>query len=407
MSTVTPALFSHVPPYAGDPILTLMETFQADTRADKVSLSIGVYFDNEGRLPVLPSVRDAESALARQIGARPYLPMEGLAGYRSAVQKLLFGAEHAAVTGGRIATVQTLGGSGALRIGAEFLHRYYPDSGVWVSDPTWENHVAIFQGAGLKVATYPYYDAASGGLRFDAMLAQIAELPTHSVVLLHACCHNPTGVDLSAEQWQALIPVLRARSLIPFVDIAYQGFGDGLVEDAFALRALADAGITCLVANSFSKNFSMYGERCGGLSVVCGDKTTADAVLGQLKATVRASYSTPPTHGARVIERVLQDPALFAQWSAETAEMRQRIRAMREQLHGSLNTIFQGRRNFDYLLTQRGMFSYTGLSEAQVNRLREEHGVYLVRSGRLCISGLTTHNVGYVARAMAAVLEMA
>jgi len=405
MSAVAQPLFSQVPPYGGDPILTLMETFQADARPDKVSLSIGIYFDNEGRLPVLPSVRSAESALAQQIGARPYLPMEGLAGYRSAVQKLLLGADHDAVTGARVATLQTLGGSGALRIGAEFLHRYYPQSGVWVSDPTWENHHAIFQGAGLKVATYPYYDPVSGGLRFDAMLAQLADLPKHSVVLLHACCHNPTGVDLSAEQWQALIPVLRERALIPFVDIAYQGFGDGLAEDASALRALADAGITFLVANSFSKNFSMYGERCGGLSVVCADRKTADAVLGQLKATVRASYSTPPTHGARVIERVLQDPALYAQWSAETADMRQRIRAMREQLHGALNAIFQGRRNFDYLLAQRGMFSYTGMSEAQVNRLRDDHAVYLIRSGRLCISGLTTHNVDHVARAMATVLE--
>ncbi len=405
MSAVAQSLFSHVLPYGGDPILTLMETFQADTRLNKVSLSIGVYFDNEGRLPVLPSVRSAESALAMHIGARPYLPMEGLAGYRSAVQELLFGAEHEAVTGARVATLQTLGGSGALRIGAEFLHRYYPQAGVWVSDPTWENHIAIFKGTGLQVATYPYYDSASGGLRFDAMLAQLAELPQHSVVLLHACCHNPTGVDLSAEQWQALIPVLRERALIPFVDIAYQGFGDGLAEDAFALRALADAGITFLVANSFSKNFSLYGERCGGLSVVCADRKTADAVLGQLKATVRASYSTPPTHGARVIERVLQDPALLAQWSAETAEMRQRIRAMRERLHGALNTIFQGRRNVDYLLTQRGMFSYTGMSEEQVHRLRDDHAVYLIRSGRLCISGLTTHNVDHVALAIATVLE--
>jgi aromatic-amino-acid transaminase len=403
-ATVKP-LFAHVPPYAGDPILSLMDAFQSDKRADKVSLSIGVYFDNAGRLPMLPSVRRAESAMLAEIGPRPYLPIDGLASYRSAVQDLLFGADHAAVTGGRVATLQSLGGSGALKVGADFLHRYFPESGVWVSDPTWENHHAMFAGAGLKVSTYPYYDPATGGLRFDAMLAELKTLPRNSVVLLHACCHNPTGVDLSQDQWQELIPVLRDGGLIPFVDIAYQGFGDGLAEDAAALRAMADAGLQFLVANSFSKNFSMYGERCGGLSVVCSDQPTAEAVLGQLKATVRANYSTPPTHGARVIERVLHDKELFSMWEAETAEMRVRIRDMRQRLHASLNTIFQGRHNVDYLLSQRGMFSYTGLTQAQVARLRSEHAVYLVGSGRLCISGLTTDNVDYVARAMAAVME--
>jgi len=405
MTMTASPLFAHVPPYPGDPILSLMETFQADTRADKVSLSIGVYFDKAGRLPMLPSVRHAESALSVDLGPRPYLPIEGLAAYRGAVQNLLLGAGHAAVTGGRVATLQTLGGSGALKVGADFLHRYYPESGVWVSDPTWENHHAMFAGAGLTVDTYPYYDPATGGLRFDAMLAKLKTLPRHSVVLLHACCHNPTGVDLSSAQWRELIPVLRDGGLIPFVDIAYQGFGDGLVEDTFALRAMADAGLQFLVANSFSKNFSLYGERCGGLSVVCADSTITQAVLGQLKATVRANYSTPPTHGARVIERVLNDPRLFAMWVAETAEMRQRIHAMRQQLHGALNAVLQGRHNVDYLLSQRGMFSYTGLSQAQVARLKDEHAVYLVRSGRLCVSGLTTDNVEHVARAMAAVME--
>ncbi|MBO9515824.1 MAG: aspartate/tyrosine/aromatic aminotransferase [Variovorax sp.] len=397
-------MFAHVPAYGGDPILSLMETFQKDPRPEKVSLSIGVYFDNEGRLPVLRSVRQAESALLQELGPRPYLPMEGLGDFRSGVQRLLFGAGHEAVTSGRVATLQTLGGSGGLKVGADFLHRYFPESGVWVSDPTWENHHAIFEGAGLQVQTYAYYDPSSGGLRFDDMLAALRDLPRRSIVLLHASCHNPTGVDLSVAQWRALIPVLQERELIPFVDIAYQGFGDGLDEDAFAVRAMADAGLQFFVANSFSKNFSLYGERCGGLSVVCADRAAAELVLGQLKATVRRNYSTPPTHGGRVVARVLQDPALFAQWVAETAEMRTRIRAMRERLHAVLHEKFQGRRNFDYFLTQRGMFSYTGLSEAQVDRLREEHAVYLVRSGRLCVSGLTTHNVDHVAQAMAAVL---
>ena len=404
MTASARSLFDHVPPYGGDPILSLMETFQKDPRPQKVSLSIGVYFDNEGRLPMLSSVRQAEAELLQNPGPRPYLPMEGLAEFRSGVQRLLFGAGHEAVTSGRIATLQTLGGSGGLKVGADFLHRYFAESDVWVSDPTWENHHAIFEGAGLEVQTYPYYDPASGGLRFDDMLSTLGALPRRSIVLLHASCHNPTGVDLSVAQWKALIPVLRERELIPFIDIAYQGFGDGLDEDAFAVRAMADAGLQFFVANSFSKNFSMYGERCGGLSVVCTDRAAADLVLGQLKATVRRNYSTPPTHGARVVARVLQDPALFAQWTEETTAMRARIRAMRERLHAVLHETFKGRRNFDYFLTQRGMFSYTGLSEKQVDELRDVHGVYLVRSGRLCVSGLTTSNVDHVAQAMAAVI---
>lgn len=405
MPASSSSLFSHVPPYEGDPILSLMEAFQTDPRPHKVSLSIGVYFDDEGRLPVLPSVRQAETALLQEISPRPYLPIEGMADYRCAVQRLLFGAGHEAVASGRIATLQTPGGSGGLKVGADFLRRYFPESGIWISDPTWDNHRAIFEGAGLEVRTYPYYDPASGGLCFDRMLASLDALPRHSIVLLHASCHNPTGVDLSQAQWQTLIPVLRERELIPFVDIAYQGFGDGLDEDAFALRALAQAGIQFFAANSFSKNFSMYGERCGGLSVVCSDRAAAETVLGQLKATVRRNYSTPPTHGARVIARVLNDPALFALWTEETAAMRKRIRAMRERLLAVLDEKFQGRRDFGYLVTQRGMFSYTGLSEAQVARLRNEHAVYLVRSGRMCLSGLTTGNVDHVAASMAAVLS--
>ncbi len=404
MTTPHTNLFSHVPAYAGDPILSLMEAFQKDERTNKVSLSIGIYFDDNGKLPVMDAVRKAESAMLAEIGPRSYLPIEGMGDYREAVQKLVFGAEHEAVKSGRIATMQSLGGSGALKVGADFLRQYFPEADVWVSDPTWENHVALFEGAGLKVHTYPYYNAATGGLRFDDMLATLDKLPRNSVVLLHASCHNPTGVDLSAAQWQALIPVIQARGLIPFVDMAYQGFGDGLTEDAFALHALADAGIQFFVANSFSKNFSLYGERCGGLSVVCADAAAAAVVLGQLKATVRRNYSTPPTHGGRIVTRVLKDPALFASWEAELATMRDRIKAMRAQLHAVLNEKFQGRRNFDYFVQQRGMFTYTGLNPAQVARLRDEHAVYLVGSGRMCMSGLTTSNVEYVARAVASVL---
>jgi len=403
MSTTT-SLFAHVPAYGGDPILSLMETFQKDPRPNKVSLSIGIYFDEQGRLPVLESVRRAETDALAHIGPRPYLPMEGAPAYRSAVQQLVFGAHSEAVKSGRIATIQTLGGSGALKVGGDFLKRYFDKAEVWVSDPTWENHVALFEGAGFTVHTYPYYDDSTGGLKFDAMLAKFDSLPAQSIVLMHASCHNPTGVDLTQDQWRALIPVIQRRGLIPFVDMAYQGFGDGLDEDAFALRAMADAGIQFFVANSFSKNFSLYGERCGGLSVVCSDAAAADTVLGQLKATVRRNYSSPPTHGEQVIAQVLQSPELYALWADELTGMRARIKDMRERLHKVLTERFKGERNFDYFLTQRGMFSYTGLSEAQVNRLRDEHGVYLVRSGRMCMSGLSTTNVDYVANAMASVL---
>jgi len=397
-------MFSHVPAYPGDPILSLMEDFQADPRPNKVSLSIGIYFDDDGKLPVMDAVRQAESSLLQSIGPRSYLPMEGFAPYRQAVQKLVFGPTHEAVASGRIATLQTLGGSGGLKVGGDFLKRYFPESQVWVSDPTWENHRAMFEGAGFKVNTYPYYDPATGGLRFDAMLETIRGLPKHSIVLMHASCHNPTGVDLTQDQWKQIVPVIAERELIPYVDMAYQGFGDGVDEDAFAVRALADAGVRFFCSNSFSKSFSLYGERCGGLSVVCKDKEEADRVLGQLKSAVRANYSSPPTHGARIVAQVLETLELRARWEAELAAMRGRIKDMRQRLHAALTAKLPGR-DFGYFLTQRGMFSYTGLSPEQVDRLLKEHAVYLVRSGRMCIAGLSTKNVEYVAEAMAAVLD--
>jgi aromatic-amino-acid transaminase len=329
--------------------------------------------------------------------------MVGAGNYREAVQHLLFGAEHEAVKSGRIATLQTLGGSGGLKVGGDFLKRYFPDSQVWVSDPTWDNHRAMFEGAGFQVNTYPYYDPATGGLRFDAMMATIQDLPARSIVLLHACCHNPTGVDLSAAQWAQLITVLRERQLLPYLDIAYQGFGDGIDEDAHAIRALADAGVPFFVANSFSKSFSLYGERVGGLSVVCPDKAQADRVLGQLMSAVRRNYSSPPTHGSQIVARVLQTPALRQVWSDELGAMRTRIQAMRQQLHAGLVGRLPGR-DFGYFLDQRGMFSYTGLSAQQADTLRETHGVYVLRSGRMCVAGLNAGNVDRVAEAMAVVL---
>lgn len=396
-------MFEHIEPYAGDPILSLNDTFQKDPRPHKINLSIGIYFDNEGRIPTLESVRRAERQIVEAGGAKPYQPIEGAANCRTEVQKLLFGADHEALKSKRIATIQSVGSSGSLRVGADFVHRYFPESAVWVSDPTWDNHRAMFEGAGLTVHTYPYYDAKTGGVRFDAMLDMLKTLPKRSVVLLHACCHNPTGVDLTRAQWQTLIPLLRERELLPYLDLAYQGYGEGIEGDAWAPRALADAGLSFFIANSFSKSMSLYGERCGALSVVCADADEADRVLGQLKFTVRRNYSSPPIFGGQIVARVLGDPELRALWEGEVAAMRERILAMRKSLHGVLSAKLPGR-NLDYFLTQRGMFSYTGLTSAQVDRLREEFAVYLIRSGRVCIAGLNTGNVEATAVAMAAVM---
>jgi len=396
-------MFKHLEPYAGDPILSLNEAFQHDPRPHKINLSIGIYFDDAGRIPVLGCVHEAEAQLLAEGGPKPYLPMEGSGAMRAAVQALLFGAGHAALRAGRIATLQTVGSSGGLKVGADFIKRWLPASAVWVSDPTWDNHRAMFEGAGVAVHTYPYYDAATGGLRFDAMLDTLRGLPPRSIVLLHACCHNPTGVDLDRAQWQALVPVLRERELLPYLDLAYQGYGDGIDEDAFAIRLLADAGLVFFVANSFSKSMSVYGERAGALSVVCGDAAEAELVLGQLKATVRRNYSSPAIHAAGIVGKVLTVPALRSAWEADVAAMRERILAMRQRLHAVPSARPPGR-DFGYFPTPPGLFSSTGLSAAQVDRLREEHAVYLVRSGRMCVAGLNTGNVERTAEAMAAVL---
>ena len=396
-------MFEHVKPYAGDPIFALVDAFNADKRPQKVNLSIGIYFDEQGRLPVLPSVQQAEARILAEGGAKPYLPMEGGAACRALVADLLLGAGHPAIGQGRVATIQTVGSSGGLKVGADFLKTWLSDSQVWVSDPTWDNHRSMFEGSGFTVNSYPYYDAATGGLRFDDMLACLQGLPKRSIVLLHACCHNPTGVDLSDAQWAALVPVLRERELLPYLDLAYQGFGDGIDEDAVAVRALADAGLTFFVANSFSKSMSVYGERCGALTAVCATKAEAELVLGQLRFTVRRIYSSPAIHAAKLVAHVLGDADLRALWQAEVAAMRERILAMRQALHQALSQRLPGH-DLGYFLTQRGMFSYTGLSADQVNQLREQHAVYLIRSGRMCVAGLNAGNVGRTAEAMAAVL---
>ena len=397
------SMFGHLEPYAGDPILSLNDAFQKDPRQDKINLSIGIYFDDAGRIPVLDSVHQAEARMLAESGPKPYLPIEGSGAMRGAVQQLLFGEAHEAVASRRIATLQTVGSSGGLKVGADFIQRWLPGSALWVSDPTWDNHRAMFEGAGVAVNTYPYYDPATGGLKFDEMLATLDGLPARSVVLLHACCHNPTGVDLTRAQWAQLIPVLQRRELLPYLDLAYQGYGDGIAEDAWAVRALASAGLSFFIANSFSKSMSVYGERAGALSVVCADAAEAELVLGQMKATVRRNYSSPAIHAAGIVSRVLTDPALRKSWETDVAGMRQRILDMRRSLHGVLSSKRPGR-DLGYFLSQRGMFSYTGLSAAQVDRLREEFGVYLVRSGRVCIAGLNTGNVERTAVAMAAVM---
>jgi len=397
-------VFQKVDAYAGDPILSLMERFKEDPRSDKVNLSIGLYYDEESTIPRLQAVAEAEARLnAQPHGASLYLPMEGLNSYRHAIAPLLFGAGHVVLEQQRVATIQTLGGSGALKVGADFLKRYFPNSGVWVSDPTWENHIAIFEGAGFEVATYPWYDNETNGVRFAAFLEKLNTLPEQSIVLLHPCCHNPTGADLTPAQWDEVVEVLKARTLIPFLDIAYQGFGAGMEEDAYAIRAIAHAGLPALVSNSFSKIFSLYGERVGGLSVVCEDADAAGRVLGQLKATVRRNYSSPPNFGAQLVATVLNDAGLKASWLAEVEAMRTRILAMRQTLVDALNAAMPTG-DFTYLLKQRGMFSYTGLSAAQVDRLREEFGIYLVSSGRICVAGLNNRNVHRVAQAFAAVM---
>ena len=396
-------MFEHIPPFAGDPILSLNEDFQKDPRPNKINLSIGIYFDDAGRIPVMDSVKQAEALVVAKGGPKPYLPIEGAANFRGAVQQLLFGAGHEAVSSGRIATIQSVGSSGGLKVGADFLASYFKGSQVWVSDPTWDNHRSMFEGAGLTVNTYPYYDPATGGLKFAQMLETLRGLPARSIVLLHACCHNPTGVDLTRAQWDELIPVLRERELIPYLDLAYQGFGDGIEADAYAARALASAGVSFFIANSFSKSMSVYGERCGALSVVCPNAHEAALVLGQMKFTVRRNYSSPPIHGGQIVATVLTDPALRQNWEAELGAMRERILAMRKKLHAVLVAKVPGR-NFDYFLTQRGMFSYTGMTTAQVDTLRETHGVYMVRSGRICVAGLNSSNVEATAVAMAAVL---
>jgi aromatic-amino-acid transaminase len=393
-------LFSAVELAPRDPILGLNEAFGADTRPDKVNLGVGVYYDANGHVPLLRAVREAEKARLEAQLPRGYLPIDGIALYDAAVQKLLFGAGSPLLAERRVVTAQALGGTGALKIGADFLHRLNPSVPVAISNPSWENHRALFEGAGFQVVEYPYYDAATHGVDVEGMLGGLAKLPQGAVVVLHACCHNPTGVDLGTDDWKRVIESVREHGLVPFLDIAYQGFGDGIEADAIAVRLFAEARVPFFVASSFSKSFSLYGERVGALSIVTDSHDEAQRVQSQLKRVIRTNYSNPPTHGAAVVAAVLNHEDLRATWETELGEMRERIRTMRRGLTQRLSA----HGDFGFIEAQRGMFSYSGLSSAQVDRLRTEFGIYAVGTGRICVAALNDGNLDRVAEAIAQVI---
>jgi aromatic-amino-acid transaminase len=386
-----------------DPILGVTETFNADTNPNKVNLGVGVYCDDTGKVPVLESVRRAEQKLAETPLARNYLPIDGLQAYDRAVQGLVFGPDSEAVRAGRIVTVQALGGTGGLKLGADLLRRINPGAQLWISDPSWENHRALFEYAGYTVNTYPYYQAATHGVDFEGMIGALRQLPAGSVAVLHACCHNPTGVDLSPEQWDGVVEAVNARGLVPFLDLAYQGFGDGIDADAHAVRRFTQACPVVFVSSSFSKSLSLYGERVGALSVVTRDADEAARTLSQLKRVIRTNYSNPPTHGGQTVAMVLTSPELRTLWEGELAGMRERIKLMRRQLVDKIRAI-RADFDFSFVVRQRGMFSYSGLSRDQVRRLRDEYSVYAIDSGRICVAALNSRNIDYVARSVASVL---
>jgi aromatic-amino-acid transaminase len=401
--SMTASILAAVEMAPRDPILGVTEAFNADTNPAKVNLGVGVYYDDNGKIPLLECVRRAERQLLENAPPRGYLPIDGLPEYDKQVQALVFG-DNAARKEGRIVTVQALGGTGGLKVGADFLRRLDAQAEVWISDPSWENHRALFENAGFVVRNYPYYDAATHGIRFGAMLEALRSAPAGTIVVLHACCHNPTGVDLSAQQWGEILDTVKARGLVPFLDIAYQGFGDGLDPDAEPVRRFAAAGIPVFVSNSFSKSFSLYGERVGALSVVAASGDEGARVLSQLKRIVRTNYSNPPTHGGRIVATALASPELRALWEQELAGMRDRIKTMRQALVERIHARVPGA-NFDFVIRQRGMFSYSGLTKDQVRRLREAFSIYAIDSGRICVAALNSRNIEHVADGIAAVLR--
>ena len=402
MSSPSPSMFAAVELAPRDPILGLNEQFASDPNPAKVNLGVGVYYDDDGKLPLLQCVQEAEKLMMEAPKARGYLPIDGIAAYDKAVQGLVFGADSAAVKAGRIATVQALGGTGGLKLGADFLQRINPGAKVLISDPSWENHRALFESAGFKVENYPYYDAKTKGVDFTGMLGALNAAPAGTVVVLHACCHNPTGYDISAEQWSQVVQAVKARGLVAFLDMAYQGFGEGITEDGAVIGQFMAAGLDFFVATSFSKSFSLYGERVGALSVVCESKDEADRVLSQLKRVIRTNYSNPPIHGAQVVAMVLNTPALRTMWEAELAGMRVRIKQMRQALQTKLAAAGV-KQDVSFITRQKGMFSYSGLNKEQMQRLRGEFGIYGVDSGRICVAALNNKNIDAVVSAIAKV----
>jgi aromatic-amino-acid transaminase len=403
MTTPVTELFAKVEMAPKDPILGLTETYLADTRAEKVNLGVGVYYDDNGKLPLLRAVKAAEDERVRKGLPRGYQPIDGPAAYNKAVQALLFGADSDEFKSGRVITVDTLGGTGGLKVGADYLHKLLPGSKVAISDPTWENHRSVFESAGFTVETYTYYDPSTNGLNFEGMMASLKAKPAGTILVLHACCHNPTGVDLNPAQWGEIVALCAERNLVPFLDLAYQGFGDGISQDALAVELFAKSGMPFLVASSFSKSFSLYGERVGALSLVTRNAEEAARVLSQVKRVIRANYSNPPTHGGGIVADVLTNPELRKLWEDELTEMRDRIRKMRLEFVAKLKALNVGR-DFSFVSQQRGMFSYSGLNPAQVDRLREEFAIYAIQSGRICVAALNSGNIDRVAKAVAAVL---
>ena len=397
------SMFSTVEMAPRDPILGLNEQFNADTNPNKVNLGVGVYFDDNGKLPLLKCVQSAEATMAATPKPRGYLPIDGIVAYDAGVKALVFGADSEPVKSGRVATVQAIGGTGGLKIGADFLKKLNPNAKVLISDPSWENHQALFTNAGFKVETYRYYDAATRGLNVDGMLADLKAAPAGTIALLHACCHNPTGYDITAAQWDQVVAICKNNDLVPFLDMAYQGFGYGLKEDGAVIQKFVDAGLTFFVSTSFSKSFSLYGERVGALSVLCTDKAEADRVLSQLKIAIRTNYSNPPTHGGSVVAAVLGNPELRKQWEDELAEMRVRIKAMRSAFVEKLKAAGV-KQDMSFITTQIGMFSYSGLSKDQMVRLRNEFGVYGTDTGRMCVAALNSKNIDYVCASIAKVM---
>ncbi len=397
------SLFTAVEMAPRDPILGLNEQFAADTNPSKVNLGVGVYYDENGKLPLLRCVQAAEKAMMEAPTARGYLPIDGIAAYDTAVKALVFGADSEPVRSGRVATVQAVGGTGGLKIGADFLKRLSPDATVLISDPSWENHLALFRNAGFAVAYYPYYDAANRSIDFAGMLATLEAAKPGTIVVLHACCHNPTGYDISADQWDQVVAVCKAGKLTPFLDMAYQGFGAGIREDGAAVQKFVDAGLDFLVSTSFSKSFSLYGERVGALSVVCDNKDEAARVLSQLKIVIRTNYSNPPTHGGAIVAAVMADPKLHAMWEEELAAMRVRIKSMRQKLVDGLKAAGV-KQEMGFITRQVGMFSYSGLTKEQMVRLRNEFGVYGTDTGRMCVAALNDKNIGHVCASIAKVV---